>query len=611
MFIKEVKKQNPGYRKIFISHRLMESYRTERGPRQRTILQLGKLDLQKEYWKTLADRIEAMVLGQGLLLPVEREVESLAQHYANLMIENQLVLAGTDERVSEAPPPPEYETLDLKSFGHHESRTLGAEHAGLSTFRHLGLDPFLKKCGLSPKEVLLSALSVVGKLVHPASELGTREWAQSLSGIDELLNTSFRHLSQNALYRISDTLLTHKKVIEQHLREKEKDLFSLSLRILLYDLTNTYFEGTAKGNKKAKHGRSKDKQKGRPLVTLGLVIDEHGFPKRSEIFSGNASEPDTLLEMIDQLSESRDKKGMTVLLDAGIATEENLTLLKEQGYQYVCVARNRPVETSEINPDGLITVKKDKHNKVEVEFVKAGSENILYCKSLAKAQKEQAMKSLFQERFEEGLKQVRQALKKKGGTKKYEKVLERIGRLKERYSLIGHYYHIQVSERNGMATNLTWKLEKKQQCEDRFSGSYFLRTSRTDLDEEQLWSLYIMLTHVEDAFRSFKHELNLRPVYHQKETRSDGHLFITVLAYHLLNTIQHRLRAEGIHMEWWRVRKYLSSHIRITTAVTTKEGKQIYLRTSSTPEPFHRRIYTALGIPLNPLPQKRIRLENL
>jgi transposase len=609
MFIKEIKKQNKGYKKVFISHRLMESFRTELGPRQRTVLELGRLDLKKEHWKQLADRIEAIALGQGLLLPAQPEVASLAQHYANVIIENRLVFSSASDRMSQAPA--EYETVNLKSLAHSQSRTLGAEHVGLSVFKRLALDKFLKKLGFNENQITLSALSVVGKLVHPASELGTREWAQSLSGIDELLGADFRRLSQNALYRISDKLLTHKEAIEQHLREKEKDLFALEERIILYDLTNTYFEGTAKGNKKASRGRSKDKQKGRPLVTLGLVIDEHGFPKKSEIFSGSASEPDTLLEMIDRLCEKKDKKGITVLLDAGIAKEENLTLLKDQGYQYVCVARNRPVTNSEINPDGLITVKQDKHNKVEVEFVKTGSEHILYCKSLAKERKEQAMKTLFQERFEAELKQARQALKKKGGTKKYPKVLERIGRLKERYSLIGHYYDIHVTEKIGVATKLTWKLEKEKQCEDRFSGSYFLRTSRTDLDEKQLWSLYITLTNVEDAFRSLKYELNLRPIYHQKEERTDGHLLITVLAYHLLNTIGHRLRGHGIHMEWWRVRKYLSNHTRITTTMTTKEGKKICLRTSSTAEPFHRRIYGALGLTPHPLQQKKIKLENL
>ncbi|MDP2749857.1 MAG: IS1634 family transposase [Nanoarchaeota archaeon] len=570
---------------------------------------MGKLELAKEHWKALADRIETMVLGQGALFSVAPEVESIAEHYADVIIQNRLVISPQQEPGQEEPS--EYETIDVKSVAHGQSRSIGAEHVGLSMFRQLELDRFLKKLSFSDKEIALSALSVVGKLVHPASELGTKEWAESLSGIDELLGVDFRHISQNALYRISDNLFSHKEAIEKHLREKEKNLFSLEERIILYDLTNTYFEGQAKQNKKAKRGRSKDKQNGRPLVTLGLVIDEHGFPKKTELFSGNVSEGNTLLEMIDRLCERKDKKDTTVILDAGIAKEENLALLKSQGYQYVCVARNRPVESSEIKRDSLITVKEDKQNKVEVQLVRADKEHILYCKSSGKQQKEQAMKSLFQKRFEDGLRQIEQALKKKGGVKRYEKVVERIGRLKERYALIGQYYAIEVTEAKGIAAGLRWKLEKADTCEERFSGSYFLRTSRTDLNEKKLWSLYIMLTNVENAFRSLKHELELRPVYHQKENRSDGHLFITIAAYHLLNSIQYKLKAANIHMEWRRVREYLSNHTRITTAMTTKEGKRIYLRNSSTPEPFHRRIYSALRITATPLKQKRIQLKNL
>lgn len=609
MFIKEIKKQNKGYDKIFVSHRLMESYRTERGPRQRTILQLGKVELRKEHWKALADRIEAMVFGQGLLFPADPEVESLARHYADVIIQNRLVVTGEDE--SKQTETAEYETIDLKSVTHGQVRTIGAEHVGLSMFRQLEFDRFLKKLKFSDEEIALSALAVVGKLVYPASELGTKGWAEVLSGIDELLGADFRHISQNALYRISDKLFSDKEAIEKYLREKERNLFSLEERIILYDLTNTYFEGQAKQNKKARRGKSKDKQKSRPLVTLGLVIDEFGFAKKTEIFSGNSSEGDTLLEMVDRLCQKKDKQNTTIVLDAGISKEENLQLLKNQGYQYVCVARNHPIDASEIKRDSLITIKKDKQNKVEVQLIKAGNEHILYCKSFAKEQKEQAMKGLFQKRFEDGLIQIQQALKKKGGTKKYERVIERIGRLKERYAMIGHYYTIEVSQDNGIATKLTWKLEKVDKCEERFSGSYFLRTSRTDLNEKELWSLYIMLTNVENAFRSLKHELKLRPVYHQKETRSDGHLFITILAYHLLNSIQHQLKTSNIHMEWRRVREYLSNHTRITTAMTTKEGKRIYLRDSSIPEPFHRRIYSALRITSTPLRQKRIQLKNL
>lgn len=616
MFIKEIKKQNKGYEKVFISHRLMESYRTERGPRQRKILSLGKLDLPKEQWKLLADRIEEKVIGQESFLSIDENVESLATHYASLIIQQKITLSKHQVKKTQQA---EYETIDINSVSNSKVRSIGAEYVGYETFKQLGLDTLFGKLGLSKQEIDLTALSIVGKLVYPASEHRTRAWAKHLTGLDELLNADFTHLSNNALYRTSDLLLSFKSQIEEHLKLKERNLFSLKENIILYDLTNTYFEGSTKKNKKAKWGRSKEKRSDCPLVTLGLVIDEMGFPKASKIFKGNVYEADTLLKMLELLqgetiqsastkARAKAKKGITVVMDAGISTEDNLKLLKSEGYDYICVARNKPFDESKVDLDNLVTIKQDKTNKVEAKLVKGDDENVLYCKSFLKEKKEQAMKTKMQQRFEEGIKQIAASLTKKGGVKKYDKVLERIGRLKEKNASIAHYYCVDVKHKDGIATAVDWKFLKVEKAKQRFSGSYFLRTSRTDLTEQKIWSLYVMLTNLEDAFRYLKDELGLRPVHHQKESRSDGHLFITVLAYHLLISIQTKLRSSGIHMRWSAIRDFLSSQVRVTTGMTTKDGKRIYIRNCSEAESFHRAIYNALCLNHCPLQAKRTKI---
>ncbi len=616
MFIKEIKKQNKGYEKVFISHRLMESYRTERGPRQRKILSLGKLDLPKEQWKLLADRIEEKVIGQESFLSIDENVESLATHYASLIIQQKITLSKHQVKKTQQA---EYETIDINSVSNSKVRSIGAEYVGYETFKQLGLDTLFGKLGLSKQEIDLTALSIVGKLVYPASEHRTRAWAKHLTGLDELLNADFTHLSNNALYRTSDLLLSFKSQIEEHLKLKERNLFSLKENIILYDLTNTYFEGSTKKNKKAKWGRSKEKRSDCPLVTLGLVIDEMGFPKASKIFKGNVYEADTLLKMLELLqgetiqsastkARAKAKKGITVVMDAGISTEDNLKLLKAEGYDYICVARNKPFDESKVDLDNLVTIKQDKTNKVEAKLVKGDDENVLYCKSFLKEKKEQAMKTKMQQRFEEGIKQIAASLTKKGGVKKYDKVLERIGRLKEKNASIAHYYCVDVKHKDGIATAVDWKFLKVEKAKQRFSGSYFLRTSRTDLTEQKIWSLYVMLTNLEDAFRYLKDELGLRPVHHQKESRSDGHLFITVLAYHLLISIQTKLRSSGIHMRWSAIRDFLSSQVRVTTGMTTKDGKRIYIRNCSEAESFHRAIYNALCLNHCPLQAKRTKI---
>jgi len=619
MFIKEIKKKNKGYEKVFTSHRLMESYRTEKGPRQRTVLNLGRLEIPEEQFKLMADRIETILIGQTSFLPPEipEEIEALARHYAQQIVQKNI--SAQQSVFCEPEEPPVYETINVNSVKNSRSRTIGAEHVGSSAFAKLGFEACLSNLGFSNDQVKLAALAIVGKLVHPASERGTREWAKQMSGIGELLVIDVNTLSNNALYRIGDLLYSHKQEIERVLLKNEKNLFSLSDKIILYDLTNTYFEGDAKSNKKAKRGRSKNKRHDRPLVTLGLVVDEMGFIKTSKILPGNASEPDTLLSTLQTLqneeikvrevTESEIKKrGITVIMDAGIATEKNLNLLFHEGYDYIVVARNKPLRSSEIDTAELMNIKVSDDAKVEAALFEGSKENILLCKSSKRLAKESAMLSQYQERFEKGLEDISASLTKRGGVKHYDKVIERIGRLKEKYSSIGRFYKINTQQSEEKVTQLTWTFEKEKEAKEQFSGLYFLRTTRKDLSEKEMWSLYTMLTRVEESFRCLKDDLNMRPVFHQKENRTDSHLFITVLAYHLLNSIQVKLHETGIAMRWKRIRALLSTHVIITTSMVKKDGGCIHIRGCSEPEPFHRRIYNALNIKNKPIISRLINM---
>jgi len=613
MFIKEIIKKNKGYEKTFTYCRLMESYRTENGPRQRTVLNLGKLSIDKSLWKALADRIEAVVSGQQSLYPLSEEIETLAQHYAQVLIRNRISKAASVEK----PVKPVYESVDLNSISTSRVRTIGAEHVGYSMFRELQMDKCLSENGFTEDQIKLAAVSVVGKLTSPGSERHTRRWALHVSGLCELMGMDTRLLSNNSLYRTSDRLLTIKDNIEKHLNQRERNLFSLEETILLYDLTNTYFEGSAKDNPKAKRGRSKEKRNDCPLLTLGMVLDDQGFPKLSKLLPGNVSEGETLLDMIRTLQEEEvrmglksvteiKQRGITVILDAGISREENLHLLKSNGYDYIVVARNKPVSLSDIDPDHLTTIKYTGEEKVEAALIEIEDENILYCKSSKRLVKEHAMQVQYQNRFESDLKLIKASLSKKGGIKRYEKVIERIGRLKERYSPIARFFSINLKQEAGRVTSMTWKYHRANAEKEKFSGSYFLRSSRKDLDEKKLWETYMMLTKVEAGFRCLKDELKLRPVFHQKEKRADGHMFITILAYHLLNSIRVRLESAGIKMRWKDIRTFLSTHVLVTTSLTTEGKKRINIRQCSDPEPFHREIYRALGIRITPLNMKRI-----
>jgi len=325
-----------------------------------------------------------------------------------------------------------------------------------------------------------------------------------------------------------------------------------------------------------------------------LVLDADGFPKRSDVFDGNVSEPGTLERMISTLCSPGMWTRPLIVMDAGLATENNILWLKTQGYEYLVVSRRKKIEV----PTEMVTVREDTRRLIRAAVVRGTDEVTLYCHSTDKEVKEEGIKNRFERRFEEALHKVQNALTKKHGTKRYDKVLEKIGRLKERFKRVARRYEISVvkDDKKSLAMAIQWaRKEQPDQC-----GVYCLRSNRRGFKEREMFNIFAMLTDIEDTFRSMKSELGLRPVYHQKEYRSDGHLFITVLAYHIVHAIRVQLRKQGIVHSWATIRRGLSTHVRITTTMKRDDGKVIHIRKSTRPEPFHRQVYDALHLSHRP-----------
>jgi transposase len=599
MYIRKVSHTDKNGKK-YHTFKLIESVRTERGPRQRMLLNLGTdFSVPEGEWKDLANRIEEMVTGQRPLFP-ERpgKIEALAAGYAK----NIIAYHGEEKKNEEERAEPVYERVDTDTLDNQHVRSVGAEHVVYETMKTLGLPDLLASLGFT-RPALDAALGVIAaRLIAPSSERATHEWLKAMTALDDLLGTDFSDLSQDRVYKVSDMLLTNKEKIEDHLRSKEAHLFNLEEKIILYDLTNTFFEGSGKYNDKARFGVSKEKRSDCPLVTLGMVLDADGFPKRTEVFSGNVSEPGTLEGMVTSLSSPLLARPL-IVMDAGVATEANILWLKEHRYDYIVVSRTKKVDV----PREMVTVREDNRRLICAALLYDAGEATLVCHSTDKELKETGIENRFEARFEEELAKVHAALGKKGGTKRYEKVVEKIGRLKERYRRIGRRYEITVTKNErdpaavtkkdrDLATAVTWQ----RKSEEAHPGVYLLRSNRLDLTEKEFFDLFAMLTDIEDAFRSMKSGLGLRPVYHQKEYRSDGHLFITVLAYHIMQTIRVTLRNRHISESWSTIRKVLSSHVRVTTTMKRDDGKVIHIRKSSSPEPSHTRIYDALHLSHRP-----------
>jgi transposase len=601
MFIRRVPHKNRRNLKEYYTFKLVESIRTERGPRQRDILNLGvDFDVPQKQWKDLANCIEEIITGQLPLIDYPKVIRNLARRYARKIVRDQASVIAERQDI-----PPDYETIDINSVEDEEARTVGAEYVVYETIKELEIDQKLRGLGLNRHQVAVSLGVIAGRMIAPGSERWTHYWLQNVSALDELIGVNFSNLSLDRVYKVSDRLLKHKDALEEHLCRTEGQLFALEEKIILYDLTNTFFEGTGKYNPKARYGRSKEKRSDCPLVTLGLVLDMHGFPKKSQILEGNVSEPKTLDTMIRGLAGREVSEDSvikpTIVLDAGIASEENVLWLKDRHYPYIVVSRKKKKEIpSDVT---MIAVKED--DKTNTVFVQAGlaknqetDELELYCHSIDKEKKEESIKTKFQQRFEAELLKARNALDLRNGTKRYDKVVERIGRLKEKYKLVSHAYKVSVEKdtETDKAKNITWSRKKTEKT----SGIYCLRTDRKDLDEQKIWDIYTMLTDIEDAFRCMKSELGLRPIYHQKEARCDGHIFITLLAYHLLHTIRFKLRQKGVRFCWTTIRNQLSTQVRITTTMRIEDGKIIHIRKSSKAEPPHQAIYDALNLSYQP-----------
>jgi transposase len=580
----------------YYSYRLVESRRTEKGVKQQTLLNLGvNFSLPREQWPDLTKRIEAILNGRHSLFEIDSEIEKLAQNIASRIVLSHQDVEDSDNR--------DYREIDPDTIELTRPRSVGAEHVTLEALRSLELDKILEELGFNGPQTAAAIGTIIGRACHPGSELGTHAWLQDHSGLGELIDHDFNKLSLYGMYQISDKLFDQKGSIEHQLFERERNLFSLEETITLYDLTNTYFEGQCSGNVLAAHGHSKEKRSDCPLVTLGLVLDSSGFPRRSHVYEGNVNEPRTLSEMLRDLEKDGLSTGQkpTVVMDAGIATEDNITWLKEHHYPYLVVSRKKH---REFDVEQSVVVKKDDECTVRAQEVidEETQEKLLYCHSTKREKKDQAIGDRFVSRFEEELLKLSNGLYKKRCLKKYDKVMVKIGRLRQKYSKVSSRYTISVKkdDKTGNATEITWQQQPKPETTDTHPGVYCLRTSQTGWDESTLWKTYTMLTDLEAVFRSLKSELGLRPVHHQIARRVSGHLFITVLAYHLVHTIRFRLKQAGIHSSWATIRKILSSHCRMTVSMQCKNGDTLHVRKSNRPEKSQLQIYSALGIKSHP-----------
>jgi len=639
---------------------LLEAYRNAQGqPRHRVVVSLGDATIPEADQPRIARLVEQRLRGQTEFLGASNNAGVLG--WAD-------TIAKRIEREGRWRPAPAgqspgaspgvgavFEGVLADQITHTHTTVLGPSLVGWHAWQRLGLPALLDTLGFNPAQAQAAAVSVISRLVDPGSELALVDWLPD-SSLPELMQMETGPAGKDRFYRVSDRLFGERQAIEEHLRELQGKLFDTDRTLLLYDLTNSYFEGEALGNAKAKRGNSKEKRNDCPQVVLGVVFDRRGFELAHRVFEGNQSDGKSLIQMIEEMDklvpvDALEKRSSMVLLDGGIATKANLGLLRKKHYHYLVndSRRGRAAYRAEFLKEELFTGVSQREDKNEVKVRKladplwvapapkaavktqdvAGAaaaaapppakeepktevpevaDTLVLCWSQGREQKESAIRSQAEEKYLAALEQLAERVRE-GKLKAGAKIDRAIGRLQQKHPRVQRFYQVQW-ETQPQGNELKWtRRDQQRQADEDLLGCYVLRTDQGSESAEQIWNLYMTLSEAEEGFRSLKGDLGLRPNYHQIERRVEGHIWITILAYHLLCWIQETLRKAGEVRRWATLRRVLQTHCYTTIVLPTKNGKTYRLRRAGEPEELQKAIYEKLKLNWKGLPQTKLEVE--
>ncbi|MBU4357567.1 MAG: IS1634 family transposase [Proteobacteria bacterium] len=542
---------------------LVESVRTARGPRQRIVATIGKLPgLDKEErigWEEISRILSGKPRHQDSLLEKSEE-------------------------------PPSWATVDINRVSVERLRSFGDIYLALLLWQQLGFTAFCQEHMPEGRETIpwsvMACILTIARFCSPSSELQIAESWYGKTAMDDLLGVSAEKVNDDRLYRALDALLPHKDALCRHLQDRYGELFGETFDFLFYDITSTYFEGMALGNPQAKRGYSRDNRPDCPQVCIGLVTSREGLPLAFEIFDGNRADVTTTEEMVLAMESKYGKANRIWVMDRGMVSEENIEFMKKRGARYIVGTPKSMLRKFEHK---LLTRGwEEVHPGVEVKICdcpEGGEETFVLCRSEGRKDKETAILNRFLDRLQAGLGKLKEQAEK-GRLKDRQQAERRIGRLLERNSRAASLFAITVTETgSGKQRRLAIDIKKS---EDRYQwalqsgGSYILRTNWTESDPKTIWKKYIQLTEVEDAFRTEKHDLGMRPIYHQKKDRTQAHILVCFLALSMWRTLQQWMKASGLGTA---PRKLIEEmrEVRSLDVLLPTRDKTIRLRVVSTP----------------------------
>jgi len=563
MFIRPCYRTKDGKRHAYWA--LVESYRSKRGPRQRTVAYLGQLDQQER-------------------LGIRQAAEGDPQSYQRHLFDDV---------------EPQWVEVDLKGVRVERCLEFGGPWLAVQLLEQLGLSSVLK--GLLPdgrQEIPWSVMGmvlVIARFCDPSSELYIAEHLYKRTALYDLLGIPAEKVNDDRLYRALDKLLPHKAGIERYLKQRLGQLFDLEYDLLLYDVTSTYFEGLAAGNALAQYGYSRDKRSDCKQVCIGLVVSRWGMPVGYEVFAGNRSDVTTVEHIVETMEGRYGRANRIWVMDRGMVCEDNIEYLKQGCRRYIVGTPKSLLRRYE-----QALLKDDWQQVHEGLAIKAypspdGDEVFILCRSEDRRQKEKAIHQRFEKRLEEGLISIEQscAVRKH----KLVTIAKRVGRLLGRYSRAAGLFKTDVIQGTDGRARLVWeKIEAWRDWASLSEGCYLLRTNITDWRGEDLWKAYMQLTDAEAAFRIHKSDLRIRPIWHQRQDRVEAHILVCFLAYVLWKTLAQMCQQKGLGDEPRRVIDELSQIRMVDVVLPTRSGIEIRRRCITEPTDHQAVLLQRLGL---------------
>jgi len=666
MFIKKITKRNKENGVMYQTYRLVRSYRMDNKPRHETIIDLGTLpNIEMSKHKQLADRIEELLYNSKTFIEskIDENVEFYAQFFYNEILKkqnNSLSIQNNSKDVKPEQIPddeqnedlsPDFQEVDLNSFDTIESKNIGGEWLCFQAFDEMGLSKiFSDTLKYSSKEYQQAISCLTGRLLYPGSDNRTALYLNENSGISHLFSDNERSsvVDRKSLVKISEKFYHNKEIIERQLNKNIQNVLQYQPKLLLYDLTNSHFEGRMKRSRKARFGRNKQKRYDCPQVSMAMAVDEFGFPQYSSTYEGNISEPGTLKELVTNISEKLKWTGNTkpiIVMDAGISSEENLIDLHNDGYDYICVSKSEHQKYRKLVIENELTdiftgsggrlqvqsfeneikyyvddddkvckkkkIKKSDKNAENQEIIteKIIKEKLLYVKTELKKKKEDSILSEKRKKIEKELIGLQASILKPKADKKAEIINQRLGRIKERNKMVQSCYNISLTTENNIVTELKWEYIEKNKKEIE-SGSYFIRSSVTTTDEQSLWKLYRTIGEVEDVFRTLKSDLLMRGIFHQTDKNIEAHLYVCVIAVAVVNFIRYKLRKCKITHSWSEIVRIMSTQKCNINTIKRKDGATVVLKKCSRPIQKVKEIYKAMKYKNMPFFLKKTVMKN-